>query len=208
MRFPWEDLAKYPISPRFCSVLKMPHPIVCMCSSPAGNHATALTKTFSDLGLKVAGIKLIGPGDIVPDNKLQAMGDDAVGIVTAFHYSADYDTPENNAFVRAWKAAYGADSTPDFMAVAGWDGMAAIVHAISALDGNISAEGVMEALKGWQFASPRGPIMIDPETRDIVHDEHIQEIVKQGDRLMVKVLDTISQVKDPCKALKIGKCAK
>lgn len=175
---------------------------------PAGNHASAVVKTFADLGMAQAGIKLIGPGDITPDTKLQSMGDAAVGMITMHHYSADYDTPENQAFVKAWKAAYGPDSTPDFMGVAGWDGMAAIAHVVKTLDGKVSAQGAMNALKGWTFNSPRGTIMIDPETRDIVQDEHVHQIVKVGDRLAIKVIETIPQVKDPCKALKIGKCGK
>ena len=164
---------------------------------PAGNHAAALIKTFADLGLADAGIRLIGPGDITQDTKLQDMGDAAVGLVTTHHYSADYDTPANEAFVNAWKAEYGDDSTPDFMAVAGYDGMAAIYHIIETLDGDIDADKAMEALAGWTFDSPRGPISIDAETRDIVHDEHVHEIVKDGDRLAVKVLTTIPAVKDP-----------
>ena len=174
---------------------------------PAGNHAAAVVKTFANLGMRSAGIRLIGPGDITQDTELQGMGDDAVGLVTMHHYSADYRNPENVAFVKAWKAAYGADSTPDFMAVAGWDGMAAIHHVVETLDGEITAEGAMTALKGWKFQSPRGPIMIDPETRDIVQDVHAHEIVREGDRLMVKVIGTVPQVKDPCKVLKIDRCA-
>ena len=174
---------------------------------PAGNHTTAIVKTFADLGMGDAGIKLIGPGDLTQDTKLQDMGDDAVGMITMHHYSADYDTPENQAFVKAWKAEYGEDTTPDFMGVAGWDGMAAIFHVIRTLDGDIDADAAMAALKGWKFDSPRGPIMIDPETRDIVHDVHVHEVVKNGDRLAIEVLGTIPQVKDPCKELKIGKCA-
>lgn len=174
---------------------------------PAGNHTTAIVKTFADLGMGDAGIKLIGPGDLTQDTKLQDMGDDAVGMITMHHYSADYDTPENQAFVKAWKAEYGEDTTPDFMGVAGWDGMAAIFHVIRTLDGDIDADAAMAALKGWKFDSPRGPIMIDPETRDIVHDVHVHEVVKSGDRLAIEVLGTIPQVKDPCKELKIGKCA-
>ncbi len=173
---------------------------------PSGNHASAVTKTFADLGMREAGIQLIGPGDITQDTELQGMGDDAVGLVTMHHYSADYENAENQAFVSAWKAAYGADSTPDFMAVAGWDGMAAIAHVVKTLDGDIDADAAMQALAGWTFDSPRGPIMIDAETRDIVHDEHVHEVVKDGDRLKIKVVDSIAQVKDPCKALKIGKC--
>ena len=174
---------------------------------PAGNHATAVVKTFADLGLRNAGIRLIGPGDITQDTKLQDMGAAAEGLVTMHHYSADYDTKANHDFVTAWKAAYGADTTPDFMGVAGWDGMAAIAHIIKTLDGDIEAEAAMNALRGWTFASPRGPIMIDPETRDIVQDEHVHKIVRKGDRLSVEVLKTIRAVKDPCKELKLGKCA-
>ena len=128
-------------------------------------------------------------------------------MITVHHYSADYETPENKTFVAAWKDAYGADTTPDFMGVAGYDGMAAIAHVIRTMDGNITAEGAMDALKGWTFASPRGPIMIDPETRDIVQDQHVHEVVKSGDRLKIKVLMSIPQVKDPCKANQLGKCA-
>lgn len=174
---------------------------------PAGNHAAAVVKTYATLGMRDAGIRLIGPGDIAPDNQLQGMGEAANGLIIMHHYSAEYDTPENKAFVGAWKEAYGADSTPDFMAVAGWDGMAAIAAAIVAQKGEVTAEGTIEALKGWTFASPRGPISIDPETRDIVQNENVQEIYMDGGRLRVRVLDTIEAVKDPCKELKVGKCA-
>jgi branched-chain amino acid transport system substrate-binding protein len=173
---------------------------------PAGNHAAAVAKTFFSLGMKDAGIKLIGPGDITQDTELQKMGKDAAGMITMHHYSSDYDTPANQAFVKAWKDAYGAESIPDFMAVAGWDGMAAIAHAISAQDGDVTAEGTMKALAGWKFDSPRGPISIDADTRDIIMDEYVHEVVADGDKLRIKVLDTIPQVKDPCKELKVGKC--
>ena len=175
---------------------------------PSGNHATAIARTYTELGLREAGIRLIGPGDITQDTVLQGMGDGAEGLVTMYHYAADYDNPQNRAFVEAWKAEYGADSVPDFMAVAGWDGMAAIAHVVRTLDGDLSdPEAVMAAFKGWTFDSPRGPIMIDPETRDIIHDEHAHEIVRdENGRLINVVLDTIPQVKDPCKALGIGRC--
>ncbi|MDP6564632.1 MAG: ABC transporter substrate-binding protein [Alphaproteobacteria bacterium] len=175
---------------------------------PAGNHAAAVFKTYSAVGLKAAGVRLIGPGDITQDTKLQGMGDGAVGMITMHHYAADYDNPENRAFVAAWKKAYGADTTPDFMAVQGWDGMAAIAHAIKAQNGDVTADGTINALKGWTYRSPRGSITIDPETRDIIMDANVHRVVKKGGRLMIEVIDTVPQVKDPCKALKIGKCAK
>ena len=174
---------------------------------PAGPHAAAMVKTYGDVGLRAAGVRLIGPLDIIQDTKLQSMGDPAVGLVTMGHYAADYDNPVNRAFVKAWRDAYGANSTPDFMAAAGWDGMAAIVHVVKTLDGKIDADKAMQVFAGWKYDSPRGPIMIDPKTRDIVMNAHVQRVVKKGDRLMVEVLDVIPAVKDPCKELKVGKCA-
>lgn len=173
---------------------------------PAGNHASAVVKTFAALGMADAGIKLIGPGDITQDTKLQGMGADAVGMITMHHYAASYDNPQNKEFVAAWKAAYGADTTPDFMAVGGWDGMAAIAHAITAQNGDVSAEGTMAALAGWTFASPRGSITIDAETRDIIMDVNVHKVVDNNGQLMIDVLATVPQVKDACKELKIGKC--
>ncbi len=173
---------------------------------PAGNHSVAVVKTYAALAMREAGIKLIGPGDITQDTKLQLMPKEAAGMITVHHYSADYQTPKNQAFVKAWKAAYGADSTPDFMGVAGYDGMAAIAHAITAQKGKISAEGTMKALSGWQYDSPRGKITIDPETRDIIQDSNVHKVVQKDGRLMIEVIGKIPQVKDPCKANAIGKC--
>src|SRR5215467_4747462 len=164
---------------------------------PAGDHALATVKTYGALGMKDAGIKLIGPGDITQDIKLQAMGDSAVGLITMHHYNADLDNPENKRFVAAWKKEYGADSTPDFMAVGGYDGMAAIVHAAQATKGKMEGEEVVKSLLGWKFDSPQGPIMIDPATRDIVMNEYLDEVVKGSDgQLHQKVIGQIDQVKD------------
>jgi branched-chain amino acid transport system substrate-binding protein len=175
---------------------------------PAGAHAAAVAKTYSDLGMKAAGIALIGPGDITQDTELSQMPKEAAGIVTSQHYDADLDNPQNKAFVAAWKKAYGADSTPDFMGEAGYDGMAAIFHAIKATKGAMKPDAVMASLKGWKFQAPRGPIEIDPATRDIVMNEYISEVVVKDGRLGIKTLDTVPGVKDPCKDLKLGPCAK
>ena len=85
---------------------------------PAGDHALAVVKTYGALGMKAAGIKLIGPGDITQDIKLQAMGDAAIGLITMHHYNADLDNPQNKTFVASWKKDYGPDSTPDFIVAA------------------------------------------------------------------------------------------
>jgi branched-chain amino acid transport system substrate-binding protein len=127
-------------------------------------------------------------------------------MVTMGHYQADLDNPANKRFVAAWKAKYGADTVPDFLAVQGYDGMAAIVEAVVKQNGDIDPDRTMKIWEGWHFDSPRGPIMIDPDTRDIVQDIKAFEVVAQGNHLMMKTLDTIPQVKDPCKAHKIGRC--
>jgi branched-chain amino acid transport system substrate-binding protein len=174
---------------------------------PAGDHAAAVVKTYAALGMREAGIKLIGPGDITQDTKLQAMGPAAVGLITMHHYHADLDTPENKRFVAAWKEAYGAATVPDFMAVGGYDGMAAIVHVVQTLKGKIDTDKAVEALKGWKFASPRGPISIDPVTRDIVMNEYLSEATMKDGRVFQKVIGKIDAVKDACKEQKIGPCA-
>jgi branched-chain amino acid transport system substrate-binding protein len=174
---------------------------------PAGGHAVAVVKTYAALGMRDAGIRLIGPGDITQDIKLQSMGDAAVGLITMHHYNADLDNPANKRLVAGWKKEYGEDATPDFMAVQGFDGMAAIAHVVQALHGRIDAEGALKALKGWKYDSPRGPIMIDPQTRDIIMNEYLSELVKKDGHLYQKNIGVIERVKDMCKELKEGKCA-
>ena len=175
---------------------------------PGGDHSSAVVRTYAALGMKDAGIKLIGPGDITQDTKLQPMGQSADGLITMHHYNADLDNPENKKFVAAWKKEYGADSTPDFMAVAGWDGMAAIVHAVKELKGKVDGEKAVALLKGWKYQSPRGPIQIDPETRDIVMNEYLSQASFQNGRVVQKNIGKIEAVKDACKANKVGPCGK
>jgi branched-chain amino acid transport system substrate-binding protein len=183
------------------------HPDVLFVFVPAGDHATAVVKTYGALGMRAAGTKLIGPGDIVQDIKLQGMGDAAIGLITMHHYNADLDNPQNKAFVAAWKKAYGADTTPDFVAIGGWDGMAAIAHAVQATKGKMDGAAAVKSLLGWKDTTPQGPIEIDPQTRDIVMNEYLDEVVKGSDgKLHEKVLETIPNVKDECKALQFGPC--
>jgi branched-chain amino acid transport system substrate-binding protein len=205
---PMGGAAQVPDFTPFFQRAKDKKPDVFFVFVPAGDHALAVTRTYAALGMKAAGIKLIGPGDITQDIKLQAMGDAAIGLVTMHHYNADLDNAENKRLVAAWQKEYGGDSTPDFVAVGAYDGMAAIVHAIQATKGKLDADAALNALKGWEYNSPRGPIMIDPETRDIVMNEYLVEVVKGSDgKLHQKMLDRITNVKDVCKAEKIGPCA-
>jgi branched-chain amino acid transport system substrate-binding protein len=170
---------------------------------PAGKTATAVLKNFSDLGLASAGIKLIGPGDITTDEELPNMGDVALGVTTMFHYSAAADRPANKAFVAAWKKEYGANETPNFLSAGSWDGTALIFEAIKQQKGKLDPDRTMEIFKNWKFAnSPRGPISIDPETRDIIQNEYLREVRKVGGQLANVEIETFATaVKDPWKEL-------
>lgn len=167
---------------------------------PAGRQATAIMKAYSDLGLNKAGITFVGPGDITTDEELPNMGDVALGAITAHHYSAAGDRPANKAFVAAWKKEYGESSTPNFMAVGAWDAMDAIYRAIREQKGKIDPERTMAIFKSYKNPdSPRGPMSIDPQTRDIVQNEYIREVRKVDGKLANVELETIPNVKDPWK---------
>jgi branched-chain amino acid transport system substrate-binding protein len=187
----------------FMQRVKDAKPEAVMVFIPAGKTASAVLKAFSDLGLKQAGVKLIGPGDVTPDEELQGMGDVALGAITVHHYSADADRPANKAFVAAWKKEYGANEVPDFLSAASWDGMDMIFQAIKQQKGKLDPDRTMAIFKSYKNPdSPRGPISIDPETRDIVQNEYLREVRRVGGRLANVELETVgTAVKDPWKEL-------
>src|SRR2546422_1254953 len=178
-------------------------PDALMVFIPAGKTATAVMKNFSDLGLDKAGIKLIGPGDITTDEELPNMGDVAIGVLTVHHYSAAAERPANKAFVAAWKKEYGASEGPNFLSAGSWDGIDMIFAAIKAQKGKLDPDRTMEIFKHYKNAdSPRGPISIDPETRDIVQNEYLREVRKVGGQPANVELETVATaVKDPWKEL-------
>ena len=169
--------------------------------NPAGRQATAMMKAYGDLGLDKAGTKFIGPGDLTTDEELQGMGDVALGVITVHHYSAAADRPANKAFVAAYKKEYGEKLNPGFMVVGAWDAMDAIFYAIREQGGKIDPDKTMELLKRYKNAnSPRGPIAIDPETRDIIQNEYLREVRRVGGQLANVELETLATaLKDPWK---------
>jgi len=192
----------------FMQRVKDAHPDCLYGFIPSGAHAAGLMKAYGEVGLKQAGIRLIGPMDLIPDNKLQDMGDAAVGTVVMGHYAVDLDSAENKAFKEEWHKAYGPDSYPDFMSAAGWDTMHAIFDTIKKLNGDLSdGMKVVNAMKSWKTVGPRGPVEIDPETRDVIQNEHAMEVYRKPDgKLGERVLGTTENVKDECKVLKLGRC--
>ena len=166
---------------------------------PAGEQGIAIVKAFEERGLGPAGIKLIGTGDVLDDDVLEAMGDATIGIVTTHHYSAAHDSPENAAFKKAYAAANGTATRANFMAVAGYDGMAAICEVAKKLGGRIDADKAIAAFKGLELQSPRGRIRIDPETRDIVQTVYVRRVERTKDGLYNVEFDKFPDVKDPGK---------
>ena len=165
---------------------------------PNGEPGVALAKGYTERGLAAAGIKALATGDVTDEDVLDAMGDAALGMITSFHYSAAHDSPENKAFTAAYAKAFPKDRA-NFVAVAGYDGMHLIDLALAKTKGDASVDAFMAAAKGLKWTSPRGPVEIDPQTRDIVQNVYIRKVERVGGVLQNVEFDTIKAVKDPGK---------
>jgi branched-chain amino acid transport system substrate-binding protein len=165
---------------------------------PSGAGA-ALMKQFAERGMDKAGIKLIGTGDVTDDDILNGMGDVAVGVVTSHHYSAAHNSPANRKFVEAFAKANN-NLRPNFMAVGGYDGMRLIYEALKKTKGAGGGDALLAAMKGQIFESPRGPMFIDAQTRDVVQNVYIRKVEKKDGQLYNVEFDVIKDVKDPGKA--------
>lgn len=167
---------------------------------PAG-QAGAFIRQFVERGLDKSGIKLFGAGDLTDDDVLNAMGDVVIGTETAYFYSASHSSERNKAFVEAFKKA-NSDMRPNFFGVSGYDGMHAIYEALKETGGSTDGDAMVGAMKGMTWESPRGPITIDPETRDIIQDIYVRRVEKHDGELWNTEFATIAKVKDPVKAAK------
>src|SRR5678816_2459589 len=167
---------------------------------PSGQGGT-FVKQYVERGLDKAGIKLIGPGDVTDDDLVNGMGDQVIGTVTAHLYSAAHPSPMNKAWVEAFKKANNG-LRPNFMAVSGYDGMQLMYDALKKTGGKTDGDSLIAAMKGAKWESPRGPISIDPETRDIVQNIYIRKVEKVGGELYNVEFATFEAVKDPVKAAK------
>lgn len=163
---------------------------------PSGAGA-AVMKQFQERGMDKAGIRLIGTGDVTDDDQLNSMGDVALGVVTSMHYSAYHPSAKNKAFVAAFKKANGF--RPNFFAVSGYDGMHVIYEGLKATKGQ-GGEALVNAMKNLKWESPRGPVSIDPETRDIVQNIYLSKVERKEGELYNVEFDVIKDVKDPGKA--------
>jgi branched-chain amino acid transport system substrate-binding protein len=166
---------------------------------PAGQGGNFM-KQYAERGLDKAGIKVIGPGDVMDDDLLNGMGDAALGTVTAHLYSAAHPSKMNKDFVAAYKKDFG--NRPGFMAVSGYDGIHLIYEALKKTGGNTDGDKLIEAMKGMKWESPRGPISIDPETRDIIQNIYIRKVEKVDGELYNVEFQTFDAVKDGGKTKK------
>ncbi len=174
------------------------HPQAVFLFVPSGQQPVAIVKTFGEQGLTRSGLKILATGDVTDDDVLQSMGDVPLGMITSHHYSYAHDSARNHDFVKAYAADYG-DVRPDFLAVGGYDGMAAIYQVIEKLKGEIDGDKAMAVLKGMKIDSPRGPIEIDAGTRDVVQTVYIRRVEKVDGKILNVEFDKVEGVKDPGK---------
>jgi branched-chain amino acid transport system substrate-binding protein len=165
---------------------------------PPGSQTIGFIKGYEERGLKQAGIRIIATGDLTDEDVLDATGDPALGVYTSFHYSEVHKSPENKAYTDAYTKAYPKDR-PNFMSVAGYDGMHLIAEVLNKTGGSTDGDKFIAAAKGMSWVSPRGKITIDPETRDIVQTVYIRKVEKVGGKLQNVEFDQVADVKDPGK---------
>ena len=186
----------------FVQRIKDAKPDVAFVWVPGGTQATAMVKAIQESGLREAGVAVVSTQDLVPDEELPNMGAAAAGVITAGTYSVAAERPANAAFLRAWDRAYGAGAVPDYVSVDGWDGMAAAFDVIRATKGVFTADEAVAILRAWKNpGSPRGPIAIDPATRDIVENIYIRRAELRAGKLANVEFETIPSVRDPWKEL-------
>ncbi|HLI20091.1 MAG TPA: ABC transporter substrate-binding protein [Stellaceae bacterium] len=199
------SIAFSPASPDFPPVVQRirdTKPDVAFVWVPAGLQATAMMKAIQDLGVRQAGINVVSTQDLVPDEGLPDMGNAAIGVITAGNYSAAADRPANKAFLADWNKAYGDKATPDFLSVDGWDGLAMVYAMLKETKGKFTSDEAMKFFANYKTdASPRGPISIDPNTRDIVQNIYIRKTEMKDGKLANVEFDMIPNVKDPWKEL-------
>jgi branched-chain amino acid transport system substrate-binding protein len=163
-----------------------------------GPQAGIFAKQLAERGLANSGIKIIGAGDLTDDDTLNASGDQMIGMITAGSYSAAHDSTTNKAYVAAFETAN--KFRPNVVSLAGYDGMNLIYEALKRTGGRSDGDTLLAAMKGMTWESPRGPMTIDPQTRDVVNNIYIRKVEKINGQLYNTEFATFEAVQDPMKA--------
>jgi branched-chain amino acid transport system substrate-binding protein len=170
----------------------------------AGSSTVAMWKSYADAGLRAAGVTPVTTGDVVPETELSQTGAAALGMIGASIYSQELKTPENQEFVKAFRAEYGPDAEPDFESVAGWNAMEGIFAVVEKLGAKATGDAAMDVFKGLKLTGPNGPFEIDPKTRDIIENVYMIKVEKTPTGYGSVVFDTVPMVKDAWKELNPG----
>jgi branched-chain amino acid transport system substrate-binding protein len=165
---------------------------------PGGPQPAAIGKAIAERGIDKNKIKIMGQGELTQEDALKSMGDAGLGLITAFHYDYNHQSEKNKAFVAAYNAEFKRN--PDMFSAGGYDGMHVIYEAMKKTSGNTNADSLIAAAKGLAWESPRGPMSIDAETRDVVQTVYIRRVEKVNGNLVNVEFDKIENVKDPWKA--------
>ncbi len=162
---------------------------------PGGPQPAAIGKTIAELGIDKSKVKIMGQGELTQEDALKSMGDAGLGLITAFHYDYNHQSDLNKKFVAAYNAEFKRN--PDMFSVGGYDGMHAIYEALKKTGGKTDGDALINAVKGMKWESPRGPMSIDPETRDVVETVYIRRVEKVDGKLVNVEFDKVENVKDP-----------
>jgi branched-chain amino acid transport system substrate-binding protein len=165
--------------------------------TPGGTQPAAIGKALAERGIDPNKTKILGQGELTFEEALKGMGDAGIGIITAFHYDYNHDSAKNKAFVAAYRTEFKRN--PDIYSAGGYDGMHLIYEALKKTNGNTDGEALINAAKGMKWESPRGPMSIDPQTRDVIQTVYIRRVEKVRGELVNVEFDKIENVKDPFK---------
>jgi branched-chain amino acid transport system substrate-binding protein len=163
---------------------------------PGGGQPAAIGKALADRGLAPPDTKVFAQGELTHPEALESMGDTARGIITTYHYTLERDDPQNDEFVEAYRDANDGRS-PDLFSIGGYDGMHLIYEVLKKTNGDSTGDALVEAAKGMSWMSPRGPMSIDPETRDVIQTVYIREVQPVDGKLQNVIIEEIPEVKDP-----------
>jgi branched-chain amino acid transport system substrate-binding protein len=164
---------------------------------PGGAQPAAMGKALAERGIDPAKVKVLGQDALAGESAVKSMGEVALGIITCGEYDYNHDSPLNHAFVKAFNDDYKRN--PDFFSIGGYDGMHLIYETLKKTGGQTDGGALIAAAKGMNWESPRGPIRIDPETRDIIQTVYIRRVEKIGNELVNVEFDKVENVKDPVK---------
>jgi branched-chain amino acid transport system substrate-binding protein len=163
----------------------------------AAENGRLFFREFHDLGLDKMGVKIIAIGALLEDDAIDAVGDESIGTISAYNYSGALQTAENKHFLQTFSTVTGAKLRPNYAAYAGYDTLTAISLAIAAQGGGVDPDRMMQAVRGMRFTGPRGPILIDPHTRDMVANIYLRRVERRGDHLVNVIIATIPMVRNP-----------